>query len=99
MTGLERASIIIALIREMRESGSWCGETHIQKITYFLQTMLEVPLEFRFILYKHGPFSFGLRDELTGMLADEILKLESRPYPYGPSFSVGVTAQCIIPRF
>ena len=39
-----------------------------------------VPLGFQFILYKHGPYSFGLRDELTALRADGLLELEPRPY-------------------
>jgi hypothetical protein len=42
-----------------------------------------VPFDFEFILYKHGPYSFDLRDELTSLRADELLELEPR-YPYGP---------------
>jgi hypothetical protein len=38
---------------------------------------------FDFILYKHGPFSFDLRDELTSLRADELIKLEPQ-WPYGP---------------
>jgi hypothetical protein len=45
---------------------------------------MQVPLEFDFILYKHGPFSFDLRDELTSLRADELLSLERQPWPYGP---------------
>jgi hypothetical protein len=32
---------------------------------------------------KHGPFSFDLRDELTGLRADELVTLEPQ-WPYGP---------------
>ena len=35
-----------------------------------------------FILYKHGPFSFDLRDELTALRADGLLKLEPK-WPLG----------------
>jgi uncharacterized protein YwgA len=77
--------VLTALIESLRERGSWCGETHVQKNAYFLKELLGVPFEYDFILYKHGPFSFELRDELTGMRADGLLELEARPYPYGPS--------------
>jgi len=42
----------------------------------FLQDLMRVPLELEFILYKHGPFSFDLRSELTSLRADELVKLE-----------------------
>jgi uncharacterized protein YwgA len=83
MDRLEKASLIISFIEKLCNNGSWCGETHIQKTMYFLQHLTNVPMEFKFILYKHGPFSFDLRDELTGLRADGLLYLDVRP-PYGP---------------
>jgi hypothetical protein len=83
MVRLEKASLIITFIEKLCDNGSWCGETHIQKTMYFLQHLTNVPMEFKFILYKHGPFSFDLRDELTGLRADGLLYLDVRP-PYGP---------------
>lgn len=84
MNSLKKAAIIATLIDTMRQKGSWCGETHLQKATYLLQELLNVPLDFNFILYKHGPFSFDLRDELTALRANEMIKLEPQALPYGP---------------
>jgi uncharacterized protein YwgA len=42
----------------------------------------------KFILYKHGPFSFDLRDELYSIHADGLVELVTRPAPYGPSWRV-----------
>jgi hypothetical protein len=55
----------------------------VQKATLFLQDLTRIPMGFDFILYKHGPFSFDLRDELTSLRADELIKLEPQ-WPYGP---------------
>src|SRR5260370_37673794 len=85
MKELQKAALLAALADKLLEQGSWCGETHLQKGTYFLQELLQVPMEFKFILYKHGPFSFDLRDELTAMRADALLELHLQPGPYGPS--------------
>ena len=82
MDRLRRAALITRLIELLREQDSWCGETHIQKSTLFVQDLMEVPLGFKFILYKHGPFSFDLRDELAGLLADELIRLEPQ-WRYG----------------
>jgi len=92
MERLKRSAIIISLIEHLRKKGSWCGETHIQKTTYFLQELLRVPLEFEFILYKHGPYSFDLSDELTAMRADMLVELISQQ-PYGPSIVPGPTSK------
>lgn len=99
MDGLKRTAIILELIERMNEQGSWCGETHIQKCSYFLQEMMAVPMGFDFILYKHGPFSFDLRDELTAMRADNLLELHVRPYPYGPSLLPGTAAEVIMKNY
>ena len=83
MDRIKKAALLTRLIEKLREKGSWCGETHIQKATYFLQDLMHVPLEYEFILYKHGPFSFDLRDELTSLRADELIRLDPQ-WPYGP---------------
>ena len=58
MDRLRRAAILTQLVGNLRREGSWCGETHVQKATFFLQELMEVPLGFNFVLNKHGPFSF-----------------------------------------
>lgn len=95
MERLQRDALILSLIENLRTKGSWCGETHIQKATYFLQELSGVPLEFEFILYKHGPYSFDLSDELTAMQADSVLKLQFQQYPYGPSYIHGGSSKLI----
>ncbi len=81
---LQKAALISALASKLLERGSWCGETHIQKTVYFLQEVFGLPTGYDFIFYKHGPFSFDLRDELTAMRADGLFELKARD-PYGPS--------------
>jgi hypothetical protein len=88
----KRQAVVLKLVEELRESGSWCGETHIQKGFYFLQELLKVPTNFDFILYKHGPFSFDLRDELSIMRANTSLEFNAQPYPYKPSYIPGAAS-------
>jgi hypothetical protein len=85
MNRLQRAALLTDLADKLSQRGSWCGETHLQKAAYFLQALLEVPAVLEFILNKHGPFSFDLRDELTSLQADGLLELRAQPAPYGPS--------------
>ena len=99
MERLQRDAVILSLIENLRTKGSWCGETHIQKATYFVQELLRVPLEFEFVLYKHGPYSFDLSDELTAMRADALLKLQPQQPPYGPSFIHGIGSKLIKKRY
>jgi len=99
MRSLERISILLSLINKMREQGSWCGETHIQKAAYILQVLTGVPTEYEFVLYKHGPYSFELHGELGSILADGLVKLEVQPAPYGPSWTLTEAGQTLRARF
>jgi hypothetical protein len=53
-------ALVGAIIKELADAGSWCGETHIQKTAYVAKELLGVPIAASFILYKHGPYSFDL---------------------------------------
>lgn len=88
MKTIQRDGIVLELIEALRKEGSWCGETHIQKASYFLKEMAEIQFDFPFILYKHGPYSFDLSDELAMMRADSLIGWEERHESYGASFYV-----------
>jgi hypothetical protein len=82
----QRVAVLALLNREMLQRGSWAGETHIQKAVFFLQELMGIELGFDFVLYRHGPFSFDLRDELSAMQADDLVSLVLRSEGYGPTF-------------
>lgn len=88
MKRLQRAAVVSELVEHMRDHGSWCGETHLQKATFFLQELLGVELGYDFVVYKHGPFSFDLRDELSGFASDQLIRYEPQVVPYGPRINV-----------
>lgn len=88
MSRLVQEAILAGLARRLDAQGSWSGETHIQKAAYLTHELFSVPFDFEFILYKHGPFSFELRDELGSMEADRLLERQPQPAPYGPRFLV-----------
>ncbi|MDA8161657.1 MAG: hypothetical protein M0022_01945 [Desulfobacteraceae bacterium] len=96
--GLKRKAVLLSLIEAMNREESWCSETHIQKCIYFLQEGFGVPTGYEFILYKHGPFSFELRDELAEMQANDFINIKPQP-PYGPSFLLGPLASALKERF
>lgn len=98
MSNLEQSSLILSLAVALKQNGSWAGETHIQKGGYFLTNLLAVPTGVNFILYKHGPFSFELRELLTDMEALGFIKWNSVP-PYGPSISEGQFAAQLRAKF
>ena len=99
MNRLQIAALLTHLVRRMRHHGNWCGETHVQKAAYVAQQLAGVPLGFDFILYKHGPFSFDLRDELTSLRADSLLHLEAQAFPYGPKFKITDNARKLQQKF
>jgi hypothetical protein len=99
MNPLAQDALIARLARTLRENDSWTGETHVQKATYLLEVLAGVPFDFDFILYKHGPFSFELRDALGNMQADRYLKREPQDPPYGPRFSVTERGLALEERF
>ncbi len=82
---IDRWAVVAQFVSGMRANQGWAGETHIQKTLFFAQELLQVPCGYHFVLYKHGPYSFELHDDLGRMLTNSILGLEPRP-PYGPSF-------------
>ena len=95
MEFLERASVLLALAEALRASGSWTSETHIQKSTYFLENLVGVPLDYDFVLYKYGPYSFDLTAEITAMQANDILSLQLQAYPYGPTYVPGSASRLL----
>lgn len=74
----------MSLSRRMAEQGSWAGETHLQKAAYLLSELRDVDFDFDFILYKHGPFSFELRDELDEMRSGGLIRSFVQNPNYGP---------------
>jgi hypothetical protein len=96
---LAQEAVIAGLARRLDDHGSWSGETHIQKAAYLLSELLDVDFDFDFILYKHGPFSFELRDELSSMRADRLLEREAQPPPYGPRIVVTPRGRELEARF
>ena len=84
MDRLQRAAILTEFMDQLRANGSWCGETHVQKGTYFLQEVLGVQTGFEYILYKHGPYSFDLTADLTALRADFLMEFNHRSPGYGP---------------
>ena len=98
LTPREQQCLVAEMVERMRNSGGWAGETHIQKGLYFWKILCGTPFLYNFILYKHGPYSFDLHNDMGRMMADGILTLEPR-YPYGPSFSRGRSATSLAKQY
>jgi uncharacterized protein YwgA len=74
MNRLLQEAVLVGLARRLADRGSWTGETHLQKASYLLSELRDIDFDFDFILYKHGPFSFELRDELASMRAEGLIE-------------------------
>ncbi|MCL4853695.1 MAG: hypothetical protein KJZ78_20255 [Bryobacteraceae bacterium] len=61
--------------------------------------VLNVPLGFDFLLYKHGPFSFDLRNELNALRAEGFMAWEIRGFRYGPSLKAGELGKALKAQF
>jgi uncharacterized protein YwgA len=55
---------------------------------FILQDIAKANFGYKFIIYKHGPYSFDLSNELTEMRASGILELSFLKDGYGPSVRV-----------
>ena len=97
LEGSTRKALLTQLMERLLANGSWCGETHVQKCVYFLQDLHQVPVGYDFVLYKHGPYSFDLHDELIEMKAYGLLVTEPRS-PYGPTLKPGERANALLER-
>jgi uncharacterized protein YwgA len=94
MTSSDRASIVLYAMQCLKNEGSWSGETHVQKALYLCQELMKVPSDFKFILYKHGPYSFDLSAHLQGLIADDLVCVLAKQ-PYGPSLRVSNDGQSV----
>ena len=60
----KKHAIILAVIDALHRHGSWTGKTHVQKALSLLRDAGSTEVPFQFVLYKHGPYSFDIEDEL-----------------------------------
>lgn len=95
---VQRRAILLELLRRLRGIGNWGGETHLQKATFLLQDGMGVDVGYEFVLYKHGPFSFPLRNELHGLVGDSLIGHDLKPAPYGPSLRVTEVGEAFLER-
>lgn len=80
-----RFAVIVDLAKRLRAKGSWCGETHLQKAIFILQDITRANFNYKFVMYKHGPYSFDLKNELAAMKASGVIDFVFHVKGYGPS--------------
>ncbi|MCC8194026.1 MAG: hypothetical protein LIP28_05220, partial [Deltaproteobacteria bacterium] len=75
-------AICLRMIDALSRHDSWCGETHIQKSSYVMQTLGAKQSIWDFVLYKHGPYSFELHSTIDDLKQMDFLEFKVQP-PYG----------------
>lgn len=99
MNEYQRMALLLRLMVLLREKGSWCGATHIQKSAYFAQDLSKVPFGYDFIIYKYGPFSSSLRDDLSGMLALLVAELDVHDMFVSAKYRIGGRGRQVMEAF
>jgi hypothetical protein len=86
----------LAVIATLAEKASgWLGRTALMKYAYFLQTLKEVPLGYRFTLYAYGPFDRDVLDDLAYARALGAVKVGSAASGYGYDIRPGSAARSV----
>jgi len=80
-----RAAAIIGLVQNAPVK---LGKTQVQKLVYFAQHC-GMPLQYRYQIYRYGPYSFDLSQELSSLDSLGVLNMQSAPSGYGLDISVG----------
>lgn len=88
----QREAVLAELANSLWRHDSWCGETHLQKASFALEALCVVPLDLHHILYKYGPYSSVLSDELVVMKSDQLLEAVT-VRGYGPRLRPTEAAQ------
>lgn len=90
----KRHAIILATIEGLNDKGSWTGKTHVQKSLFLLHSALKKEIPFEFILYKHGPYSFDVEEEMERMRGYEAIH-QTEVSEYGVKLRPGERAQLL----
>ncbi|MBN1959420.1 MAG: hypothetical protein JW841_00615 [Deltaproteobacteria bacterium] len=94
MTTITNHDVIVNLINALRANGNYCAAIHVQKAAYLLQELCGKPLGLTFIMHSDGPHSFDLSEQISMLIAYEVLEQESNP-PYGPRLCIKNTNKVV----
>ena len=80
---VRRLALIQKVVERLAEQRKDVGKTKIQKISYFLQEAVEVPLKYRFRMHYFGPYSDDLDNALSLSRALGYVKIAPDPNGFG----------------
>jgi hypothetical protein len=75
---------IVALVEKKHP----LGRTAVMKLCYFLQTLRNVPLGYRFTLYSYGPFDASVLSDISSAQGLGGIKCETVFYPGGYGYEI-----------
>lgn len=82
---MSRSAWILHAIDLLNKHDSWCGRIHIHKLLYLTHRLLHADLPFSFQLYRFGPYSFDLDNDLRALTSFGIVEQQLRSEAYGPT--------------
>jgi uncharacterized protein YwgA len=81
-----RLAVLTRLVK--KAPGTDLGRTAMMKLAYFLTTLRNVPLGYRFTLYSYGPFDSAVLQDVDVASNLGALKSFHRFYPSGSGYSI-----------
>ncbi len=78
---IKKDGLILYVVKKLNEVGSWAGNTHIQKIIYLVQSACNLKL-YDFVLYRYGPYSFDLREDVDFLAISNYLERDVDEFGY-----------------
>ena len=87
MTDIQSARLatIVALVEKQHP----IGRTAVMKLCYFLQTLRNVPLRYRFTLYSYGPFDASVPSDISS--AEALGGIESETFFYSGGYGYEIS--------
>ena len=98
MATREQYAVCLRMVEALSQRGSWCGETHIQKASYVMQTLGAGQKIWDFVLYKHGPYSFDLHATIDALKQMDFLNFKVNP-PYGSQIRLSDTGVSLLQKY
>jgi len=89
----QKHALILAMIETLKRQGNRTGKTHIIKGLFLAQAARLVDVPFEFFLYKHGPYSTDIEENIEQMKSYGATEVETDFEGYGVHLSAGGMAE------
>jgi hypothetical protein len=87
-------AFIIATVGALQDHEGWSGRTQLQKSLFLLKALTDVDVPFQYVLYKHGPYSFDLEEELVQVRSYAAVRVNPIP-AYGVTLELDKNADYV----